>query len=81
MATIAASVVIAFSGLCLFEWARSQFPLRVTPVVWKGRPFVCGLDGFTIDTAWGRAQDGAYRAVKGMADFVSQATAAMKDIF
>jgi hypothetical protein len=52
----------------------------VSPLIWKGRPFVCGLDGFTIDTAWGRAVDGAYRAMKGMGDFVDQATAALKEL-
>ncbi len=46
-----------------------------------GRPFVCGLDGFTIDTAWGRAKDGTYRAMQGMSDFVSQAGAALQDLF
>jgi hypothetical protein len=80
LVSIPASIVMAFSGLCLFEWARGQFPLRVTPVVWKGRPFVCGLDGFTIDTAWGRAKDGAYQAMKSMGDFVNQATSALKEL-
>jgi hypothetical protein len=80
-ASIPASIVVAFCGLVLFNWARGQFPLRVTPLVWKGRPFVCGLDGFTIDTAWGRAVDGAYRAAKGMSGFVGQATAALKEFF
>jgi hypothetical protein len=47
----------------------------------KGRPFVCGLDGFTIDTAWGRAVDGAYRAARGMNNFVDQASSALKDLF
>ncbi len=79
-ANIPAAIVVAFCGLCLFEWARGQFPIRVTPLVWKGRPFVCGLDGFTIDTAWGRDKDGAYRAMKGMGDFLSQASAAMKGL-
>jgi hypothetical protein len=78
--TIPASIFVAFCGLVLFEWARGQFPLRVTPVVWKGRPFVCGLDGFTIGTAWGLAVDGAYRAMKGMSDFISQATDALKEL-
>jgi hypothetical protein len=81
LASIPASVVVAFCGLCLFEWARGQFPLRITPVVWKGRPFVCGLDGFTIDSAWARAKDGAYRAMNGMSDFIDQASAAIKDLF
>jgi hypothetical protein len=79
-ASIPASIVVAFCGLVLFNWARGQFPLRVTPLVWKGRPFVCGLDGFTIDTAWGRATDGAYRAAQGMSGFVGQATAALKEL-
>jgi hypothetical protein len=79
-ASIPASIVVAFCGLVLFNWARGQFPLRVTPLVWKGRPFVCGLEGFTIDTAWGRATDGAYRAAQGMSGFVSQASAALKEL-
>jgi hypothetical protein len=81
LASLPASVVVAFCGLCLFEWARGQFPLRVTPLAWKGRPFVCGLDGFTIDTAWGRAVDGAYRAAKGWSGFVDQASSAIKELF
>jgi hypothetical protein len=81
LASIPASLVVAFCGLCLFEWARGQFPIRVTPLVWKGRPFVCGLDGFTIDTAWGRAVDGAYRAAKGWSGFVDQASAALRELF
>ncbi len=51
-----------------------------SPRFGKGRPFVCGLDGFTIDTAWGRAKDGAYRAMKGMGDFLDQATSAFKEL-
>ncbi len=51
LASIPASIVVAYCGCHLFNWARGQFPIRVSPLVWKGRPFVCGLDGFTIDTA------------------------------
>jgi hypothetical protein len=80
-AVIYVSAIAAFCGLCMFEWARGQFPIRVTPLVWKGRPFVCGLDGFTIDSAWGRAKDGAYRAFQGIGDFFQQAGEALKDIF
>jgi hypothetical protein len=80
LVSIPASIVMAFSGLCLFEWARGQFPLRVTPVIWKGRPFVCGLDGFTIDSAWGRAKNGAYQAMKGMGDFVNHARSALREL-
>jgi hypothetical protein len=80
LVSIPFSVFMAFGGLCFFEWARSQFPIRVTPLVWKGRPFVCGLDGFTIDSAWGRAVDGAYRAFKGLGDFVDQARSGIGDL-
>jgi hypothetical protein len=52
-----------------------------SPTSGKGRPFVCGLDGFTIDSAWGRAKDGAYRAMRGMSDFIDQASGALKDLF
>jgi hypothetical protein len=60
---------------------RDTFNAVKIVYVWKGRPFVCGLDGFTIDTAWGRAKDGAYRAAQGMSGFVSQATSALKELF
>jgi hypothetical protein len=60
---------------------RDTFNAVETAYVRDGRPFVCGLDGFTIDTAWGRATDGAYRAMQGMGDFQDQASAAIKDLF
>jgi hypothetical protein len=34
---------------------RDTFNAVEIAYVRDGRPFVCGLDGFTIDTAWGRA--------------------------
>jgi hypothetical protein len=34
------SILIATLGLELWNWARSQNPIRVTPLIWKGRPFL-----------------------------------------
>lgn len=74
------SILVATLGLELWQWARTQNPIRVTPLVWKGRPFVCGLDGFTLDTVWGHAKNGAYRVYKGMGQFLQQANELMQDL-
>jgi murein DD-endopeptidase MepM/ murein hydrolase activator NlpD len=68
---LGASAIFAFCGLCFFNWAREQNPMRITPVVWRGRPFICGLDGFPLDNAWGHAGTGARRTFTGISQFAT----------
>lgn len=74
------SILVSFGGIVLFNWARKQNPIRVTPVLWKGRPFLCGLDGFTLDTAWGHAGNGLRRAFNGFKDFLDHAAATARQL-
>lgn len=77
---ISLSILLSFGGLVLFNWARQLNPIRITPVLWKGRPFICGLDGFTVDTAWGHAGNGLRRAFSGMGDFINQAKSTVQQL-
>lgn len=72
LAGLPISILLGFAGITLFNWARRLNPIRVTPVIWKGRPFLCGLDGFLLDTAWGHAGNGVRRAFNGLGDLMQQ---------
>lgn len=74
------SIVVAGCGLMLFNWARKAQPIRITPLIWRGRPFICGLDGFSLDTAWGLAVTGAVRAFRGFSDFLEHAATLLRQL-
>jgi len=71
-ASMSISIFASFGIITIWNWARAMNPIRITPLIWKGRPFICGLDGFTLDTAWGHALRGVYRAMEGWGDFFNE---------
>lgn len=75
------TAIFGTAGIFYIAWAKQRQPIRVTPLLWKGRPFLCGLDGFHLDNCWTHVLGETGKAISGFKMLAQKAMKTMKDIF
>ena len=75
------TAIFGTAGFFFVMWAKQRQPIRVTPLLWKGRPLLCGLDGFNLDNGWSHILGKTGDAISGFKMFWDKTKESIRDVF